>query len=188
MYDLRNIEFNNIPNGDVEVRPLDKPVFTLNEKHTDFIDALLDHAAEFYSECYTALCEEYARFSSNRLNYRFRMARRLLRCNFGEFDSVMDIDHNGVFNFEEVKCPRVGECKYHKIICDPQFDNNLTPRETEVMELFFSGHKSGDIADILYISIKTVEKHKNNALRKLRLHSLTEFNIYASKHNLFKKK
>ncbi|MBK5721312.1 helix-turn-helix transcriptional regulator [Dysgonomonas sp. Marseille-P4677] len=188
MFDLRNIEFNNTPNGDVEVRPFGEPVFTLSEKHIAFIDALLDYTAEFYPECYTALSEEYTRFSLNRLNYRFRMARRLLRCNFGEFDSIMDIDHNGAFNFEEVKCPRIGECKYHNIICNPQFNSHLTPREFEIMELLYSGYKTTDIADSLIISIKTVEKHKDNTLRKLNLHSLSDFFLHATKYNLFKKK
>jgi len=187
MFRYKNTEFTNLPNGDVEIRPMDKPVFTLAENHTHFIEALLDYVEEFYPECYNALCEEYMRFSANRIHYRFRMARRMLRCNFGELDSLMDIDHHASLNFEEVKCPRVGECKYHERICRPKFNTNLTSRELEVMEYLYNGYKAESIADILYISINTVETHKSNSLHKLSLHSLTDFIIYANRNKLFKK-
>lgn len=47
----------------------------------------------------------------------------------------------------------------------------LTRREAEVFELVGQGRKNREIAAQLYISIKTVEKHRANMMRKLRLKS-----------------
>lgn len=45
----------------------------------------------------------------------------------------------------------------------------LTKREREVFELVGQGRKNREIAQDLFISIKTVEKHRANMMRKLRL-------------------
>jgi DNA-binding NarL/FixJ family response regulator len=48
-------------------------------------------------------------------------------------------------------------------------DATITDRESEVLRLVAVGHSNKDIADRLKISIKTVELHKANAMRKLGL-------------------
>jgi len=50
----------------------------------------------------------------------------------------------------------------------------LTRREKEVLQLVVEGHSNPEIADILYISIKTVEKHKTNIMRKLNVTNQNE--------------
>jgi DNA-binding NarL/FixJ family response regulator len=60
---------------------------------------------------------------------------------------------------------------------DPQLDQ-LTPRELEVMRLLARGYAYKEIASELFISIKTVETHASNVLRKLQLsnrHQLTRW-------------
>jgi DNA-binding NarL/FixJ family response regulator len=60
---------------------------------------------------------------------------------------------------------------------DPQFDQ-LTPREREVLRLLARGYAYKEIAAELFISIKTVETHASNVLRKLQLsnrHQLTRW-------------
>lgn len=47
----------------------------------------------------------------------------------------------------------------------------LSPREREVGRLIASGHSNGEIAQILHISPRTVEKHVSSALEKLNLRS-----------------
>jgi len=49
-------------------------------------------------------------------------------------------------------------------------ENALTSRETEVWQLVAEGHANKQIADILELSIKTVEKHRQNLMMKLKLH------------------
>jgi DNA-binding NarL/FixJ family response regulator len=60
---------------------------------------------------------------------------------------------------------------------DPELDQ-LTPREREVLRLLARGYAYKEIAAELYISIKTVETHASNVLRKLQLsnrHQLTRW-------------
>jgi two-component system, NarL family, response regulator NreC len=50
----------------------------------------------------------------------------------------------------------------------------LTGRERELLQLIAEGKLTKDIANILCISIKTVEKHRENLMKKLRARSLAE--------------
>lgn len=55
----------------------------------------------------------------------------------------------------------------------------LTVREEEVLKLVAEGHSSKEIADILVISFKTVERHRANMLHKLGLRDRVELARYA---------
>jgi two-component system response regulator NreC len=55
----------------------------------------------------------------------------------------------------------------------------ITEREEEVLRMMAAGHSNKDIATSLEISIKTVEVHKANAMRKLGLHGRTDVVRYA---------
>jgi DNA-binding NarL/FixJ family response regulator len=55
----------------------------------------------------------------------------------------------------------------------------LTQREKEILKLVGEGHTSKDIAEILSISPKTVDKHRSNIMRKLDLHSAAALTAYA---------
>jgi DNA-binding NarL/FixJ family response regulator len=57
--------------------------------------------------------------------------------------------------------------------------DSLTGREREILKLIAEGHKNREIAQQLYISIKTVEKHRENLMSKLNLHSLSEIITFA---------
>jgi DNA-binding NarL/FixJ family response regulator len=62
---------------------------------------------------------------------------------------------------------------------DPEIDL-LTPREREVLRLLARGYAYKEIASQLFISIKTVETHASNVLRKLQLsnrHQLTRWAV-----------
>jgi two-component system response regulator NreC len=59
---------------------------------------------------------------------------------------------------------------------------SLTPRETELLKLVAEGYKNKQIAELLGISVKTVERHRANLMKKLDLHSgpaLTAFAVEA---------
>lgn len=60
----------------------------------------------------------------------------------------------------------------------------ITQREREMLSLVAEGYKNRQIAKMLGISIKTVEKHRANIMRKLDLHSASELTAYAFKKNL----
>jgi two-component system response regulator NreC len=58
-------------------------------------------------------------------------------------------------------------------------NDNLTPREREVLQLIAEGYTNKDIAEILCISIKTVQAHRSNLMQKLDLHDRGELIKYA---------
>jgi DNA-binding NarL/FixJ family response regulator len=60
----------------------------------------------------------------------------------------------------------------------------LTPREREVVLLVAEGKSSKKIATALGISVKTVETHRTNVMRKLRLRSVGELVRYAIRNGL----
>ncbi len=55
----------------------------------------------------------------------------------------------------------------------------LTVREREVLQLIAEGRKTREIAELLYISIKTVETHRAHIMNKLDIHSTAELTRYA---------
>jgi two-component system response regulator NreC len=60
----------------------------------------------------------------------------------------------------------------------------LTAREREVLKLVGEGYKSREVADILCVSIKTVEKHREHIKRKLNISSTSAMIAYAIEHGL----
>ncbi|MCA2176525.1 response regulator transcription factor [Nonomuraea glycinis] len=60
----------------------------------------------------------------------------------------------------------------------------LTPREEEIVKLIAEGHSSKEIADLLVISIKTVERHRANVLSKLGMRDRLELTRYAIRAGL----
>ena len=66
--------------------------------------------------------------------------------------------------------------------------DTITRREREILKLVAEGYKNRQIAELLHISIKTVEKHRANIMNKLDLHSASELTAYAIEKNLVAKK
>jgi DNA-binding NarL/FixJ family response regulator len=62
--------------------------------------------------------------------------------------------------------------------------NDLTKREQEVLALVASGRSNKEVADALFISVKTVDTHKNHILEKLGLRNTAELVKYAIKNQL----
>jgi DNA-binding NarL/FixJ family response regulator len=60
----------------------------------------------------------------------------------------------------------------------------LTPRELEVLKLIAEGHTSKEIAAMLVISIKTVDRHRTNMLEKLGMRDRVELTRYAIRRGL----
>jgi len=60
----------------------------------------------------------------------------------------------------------------------------LTPREREVIQLLAEGHRNKRIAEMLGISIKTVETHRTTLMRKIGVKSIVELVRYAVRNNL----
>jgi DNA-binding NarL/FixJ family response regulator len=63
-------------------------------------------------------------------------------------------------------------------------DDPLTPRESEIVKLIAEGHSSKEIADLLVISDKTVERHRANVLEKLGMRDRVDLTRYAIRRGL----
>jgi DNA-binding NarL/FixJ family response regulator len=60
----------------------------------------------------------------------------------------------------------------------------LTPREQQVLKLIAEAYQSKEIASMLSISVKTVERHRANILEKLGMRDRVELTRYAIRHGL----
>jgi RNA polymerase sigma factor (sigma-70 family) len=60
----------------------------------------------------------------------------------------------------------------------------LSQREREVLKLIAEGYKNKEIAEDLCISLKTVEKHRANLMKKLDLHNAAALTVYALQKGL----
>ena len=60
----------------------------------------------------------------------------------------------------------------------------LTPREHEIIQLLAEGYRNKKIAQMLGISIKTVETHRTALMRKIGVKSIVELVRYAVRNNL----
>lgn len=68
------------------------------------------------------------------------------------------------------------------VVANPGVSNTpdfLTDREREVLQLVAESHSTKDIANKLGISVKTVDNHRTNLMRKLNLHDVASLTRYA---------
>lgn len=62
--------------------------------------------------------------------------------------------------------------------------DTLTARERQVIKLIAEGLKNKEIAGSLFVSVKTIEKHRSNLMKKLDLHSASAITAYAIENNM----
>lgn len=178
---LANIEFFKTPDGAVLYKRQDGPVRELSEHDRELVGNLLSLIRTRYPEAFSALSELYSRSERNRAWYEFRMVSRFIRCNLGDYDTQsIDIDADGLLHMEQMKCPLMGadDCQYECIICRPKLSTGLTTRELELLPLLADGLQSHEIAERLFISKNTVDRHRQNILAKLGKRSVAELSAY----------
>ena len=61
---------------------------------------------------------------------------------------------------------------------------SFTKREKEIISLLCKGYKTKEISDALFISPKTIEKHRSNIIKRTNSETILESVIYAINHNL----
>ena len=156
----------------------------LDETQDEVVAMLIERMMECYPEAYKALSKFYAKSAMNVHYYRFLIARRFCKCNFGKLDTA-EIDCNTTFRFEKVSCPLRGECPLEGVVCMPKFNSQLSKKELDVMRLVYEGCSNDDIADRLYLSPFTVKNHIKSVYAKLGIHEKSEFIQYANKNKVF---
>ena len=68
---------------------------------------------------------------------------------------------------------------YLKLLNEASDQKKLSSRETEVLQLLAEGKSSKEIGNLLFLSSKTVDVHRNNVMKKLDLHTIPELTKYA---------
>jgi DNA-binding NarL/FixJ family response regulator len=67
---------------------------------------------------------------------------------------------------------------------EPLSDDPLTAPESQVVKLIAEGHTSREIADLLVISERTIERYRENILQKLHMRDRVELTRYAIRRGL----
>jgi DNA-binding NarL/FixJ family response regulator len=57
--------------------------------------------------------------------------------------------------------------------------HKLTPRQIEVLRMVADGHRTRDIAGKLSLSVKTVESHRGEVMKRLEMHDVVSLVRYA---------
>ena len=176
---ITNIEFYNTPEGDVMMKEFGQPAVALKDTDRLTIEHMLAIIRDRYPKAHARLMELYSSSTMNRWHYEFQVVHRFIRCNFGEYDQYnLDINKDGLFVFEEVKCPLRGECEHEGVICRPELDTALTDREMDVFRLIAENYQTDDIAAELHISPHTVNRHRENIKAKIKVRNVSEMISY----------
>jgi DNA-binding NarL/FixJ family response regulator len=83
--------------------------------------------------------------------------------------------------------PKISESVMLALAKAPQHPDGhevLTPRQREVLQLLAEGRRAKEVADILNVSTKTVEFHKNRIKDTLGVRTIAELTQYALKHGI----
>ena len=72
----------------------------------------------------------------------------------------------------------------HGFLSNERRGTDLSVREREILKLLAEGYSNKEISDMLVISIKTVETHRANIMRKNNFKNITELVLYAARNHL----
>ncbi|HET6247239.1 MAG TPA: response regulator transcription factor [Tepidisphaeraceae bacterium] len=62
--------------------------------------------------------------------------------------------------------------------------DKLSSREREILQLVAEGRSSGQVAEMIHISVRTVDTHRYNVMQKLGIHSIAGLTKFAIAHGL----
>ncbi len=110
----------------------------------------------------------------------------LKNCDFKELEIAIESVLSGFYYITPVVShvilsPYIGK---EKITIMRSRKDLLSRRERQVLKLITEGHRSREIAGLLYISYTTVLKHRANLMAKLGVHSVADLIAYAGRNSL----
>lgn len=154
----------------------------LTPSDRDAIEFMLEQMQQFFPTAIQRLREWAEDSVPNKRFFEYRMVDRFIRCNFGEADFLYSDIENGMFHFEEVKCPLRGICKDENVICKPKFKMPVSKEEGRAAALYSKGMTANEIAKVLGKGVKTVKNQLSNAAKRLGLNGTRDlikvFSIY----------
>jgi DNA-binding NarL/FixJ family response regulator len=114
------------------------------------------------------------------------MLVQYIKCNFGNFDNVPDMDEDGTIHSECWNCGLRGTCPGEGKVCGRLQGTNglLTKRETEIFFLLVDGKSHKMIGDFFGTHIQTIETQLKYMREKLGCHSSIEVMDFAMKRRI----
>ena len=184
---MKHIEFGIVDDGKIIVVHENSSTFL--QEDVDLINEMYDRIEKEYPQAFQALCEFYKKSRPNMVYFKYKVARKFIRCNFGKMDYTQrDVDDDGHFNFEIVDCPCRGECPLENIVCSPIFATGLSRREEEIVKVASKmGGTAEDIANAMSVSVHTIRYHEKSIMKKLNLHSFKDVLLWWEAKGYIKK-
>ena len=104
----------------------------------------------------------------------------------GELASAIRVVYNGGVFLHPSIAKAVTEDYIHRVQLEPKTEpfERLTNRENDILRLLAEGYSSRQIADQLFLTIKTVLNHRRNIMEKLGINSPAQLITYAVKSGL----
>jgi len=110
----------------------------------------------------------------------------LKNSDIGEFEKAIRRVHEGGNYFsEEIVAVLLGNISKIRQRSSTRSDApEFTPKEAEILELICKGLNNAQIAEVAFMSVKTVEKYKSSLFQKTGAHNTVNLVIYAFKNQL----
>ena len=156
----------------------------LTPSDRDAVEFMLERMLECFPAAMERLQEWAEESKPNKRFFEFRMVDRFIRCNFGEADFLYSDIEDGMFHFEEVKCPLRGICKDENVICKPTYKVPVTKEESRAAVLYSKGLTANEIAKVLGKGVKTVKNQLANAAKRLGLNRTRDLIKVFSAYNI----
>ncbi len=99
------------------------------------------------------------------------------------FEELIKAIHT-VRNEKEYVSSELASVLLHGFLSNERHGKDLSVREREILKLLAEGYSNKEISDMLVISIKTVETHRANIMRKNNFKNITELVLYAARNHL----
>ncbi|GHA29898.1 hypothetical protein GCM10007103_08980 [Salinimicrobium marinum] len=121
------------------------------------------------------------------MNNKIRQAK----ITFSKLDKALNGQMILMIDFEENSSPLNEKIGTSSLETEEYFSQNnsaeafnFTSREKEIIELLCRGYKTKEISEALCISVKTIEKHRSNIIKRTNSDTILESVVYALSHNL----
>ncbi len=105
----------------------------------------------------------------------------LKSCDFKEVEMAIDAVKNGEYYFSQ---DLLQQMVFHSSSSQPDYD--LSQREKDILTEICNGESNQEIADKLFISKRTVEKHRANVMIKTGCANTASLVVFAVKNGLYK--
>jgi DNA-binding NarL/FixJ family response regulator len=99
-------------------------------------------------------------------------------------EAIGTVENGKLFFSRSVRTKMLNDYVEKVRASDEGLSSPLSAREREVLQLLAEGKSTKEMADILHVSVKTIESHRKHMMDKLDLHSVAELTKYAIREGL----